>query len=298
MTTPAPTTLRPQVLTLAPGQSEIPEGLELEITTLDDLGGTLPGSGKAYRFRPPTVGTRKQLGMVQANGELKKYPARLVAHYLATALLELGGEDLAAMKPDAAALAVAALPVGDVIALSLAWKGAGKPRGVNIGEGRCGACNADFAEILVKLGELEAKAAPAAPGGARRLEDLVASVGLFQGFPYPAGKVARTVLVRPPRWIDTWWSLGRSGWENAELIRAALLRASIVAVDSGPMATLPESAIDGIWPDDQELIDQVLDRITPGPVTSVAVTCPSCSAENSAGIDWMAVGFTGGPSRG
>lgn len=299
MTTPAPSTLRQPIPELPPGRIETPEGIALEITTLNDLAGTLPGTGQSYRFKPPTVGTRKQLGMVQANQELAKYPARLAAHYLATALLDLGGQDLSAMKPDAAALAVAALPVGDVVALSLLWKGAGHPRGVNIGESRCGACNADFAEILVKLGELEAKAAPvdAGAGGARRLEDLVASVGLFQGFPYPTGKVARTVLVRPPRWIDTWWNLGRAGWNNPELIKAGLLRASIVAVDTGPVAILPETAIDGIWPEDQELIDHALDGITPGPVTTVSVTCPACKADNEAAIDWMAVGFTGGPSR-
>lgn len=56
-------TARPTVPTLAPGQVET-AGV-LEVTTLDDLGGTLPGSGKAYRFQPPTLGVRKRLGQIQ-----------------------------------------------------------------------------------------------------------------------------------------------------------------------------------------------------------------------------------------
>lgn len=275
--------------------------IPLRPTSLADLLGNLPHGtlqegGTPYTFRPPNLGTQKRLGAVAGNVELQKRPGRLAAYWLATALDSLAGEPMSG-KADADALRVARLPIGDLLTLMFAWQREAHPEGLALPGSSCGTCGADFGTVRVNLDTLQVNALPEGVGLERRPTALV---GLHRGFPFPKDRIVRSVVVRPPAWIDTLWDVGRDGWNNPALIRARMFRAAIAAVDTIPAPSVPEAALDELWPQDADLLDDAIGQVSPGPDLEVFVDCPSpgCGERNRTILDWRTPGFFSSSSRG
>lgn len=270
-------------------------------TTMNALGDRLPhglltpeGAQRDFEFRPPTMGTRKQLGALKGRKDLSKRPGMFVAYWLAHALRSLCGRDLAAMKEAEAALLVARLTYGDILYLIFRWQQLGAPDGLELPAEGCGKCGAPFSEVLVDVGtltvgELPADASQANPPRAR--------LGLTRGFPMGALKVS-TVLLQPPTWMDTFWVLSTEQWSNTELIRAQLLKASVCGVDAAEVQAVPMSAIDELWPVDVRAIDEATSRVTPTPDLRIVVPCPECGTPNETALDWRSADFFSGSARG
>jgi len=276
----------------APG--EIVTDLVLERVSLDELGGVLPASRKAYTFHRPNMGTMKRLGQLQADPELKRRPGLWVTFYLAAALQELDGQDMGPpVRDPKGANLVGQLPAGDVLTLLVAWTHAQHARqGVELGGAGCGACGASWASVRVNLGELEVLAVPAGYPGRP-----VARVGLWEGFALH-GKEARALLVEPPTWAESLGALSKEAWENPAAMRAATVQGAIKAADVMPrLGRLGAEALDELMPDDLDLIDQALGRITASVVLELVVPCPECTAENVTVLPWKNLGFSGGPAR-
>jgi len=234
----------------------------------------------------------RRLGQLHADKGLARRPGHFVTVYLAAALAQLGDEDMGGVERDAKrAELVGRLPAGDVLTLLVAWTHAQHARkGINFGAGGCGACGADWPTIRVDLGELEVLALPegtVAP---------VARVGLWTGFTLH-GKDVRAVLVAPPTWGESLGGISREGWENPTAMRAATLQGAIRACDAFPkLGRLGIEALDELMPEDVEIIDQALGRITASVSLEVTITCPKCQADNVAALDWKNLGFSGGPA--
>jgi hypothetical protein len=271
---------------------EIVTETTLTPTTLGELGGTLPQTRQAFRFHPPTMGTMKRLGALDADGKLRKHPGRYLAYFLGGALAELGGKDCGAPgATDTGATLVLALPVGDVFALMLAWKRTTTPKGADLGAGECGKCGAPFGSMVLDLGEIQVLELP------EGAEAPAARVGLYSGFPFPAGQVVRTVLVKPPTWGESFAALPASGWSNPAALTMATIQAAIAAVDTTKAPRVPTEALDELTQEDAELINEALERISPTPDLVMEVDCPACQHTNQHRIDWKDVGFFGGSGR-
>ena len=273
---------------------EIVTDLELETTTLAELDGVLPSSRLAYAFHRPDMGTMRRLGQLQADKGLTRRPGQMVAYHLAAALSELGGETMGPVARDSKGAArVSALPVGDVLTLLVAWTHRQHTRkGVALGGAGCGACGAEWESIRVQLGELEVSAVPEGYAGTP-----TARVGLWEGFTVH-GKDVLAVLVQPPTWGESLGGLSAEGWKNPTAIRAATIQGAIRACDAFPrLGRLGVEALDTLMPDDLELLDQALERITASVSLELSITCPACGAENATALDWKNLGFSGGPAR-
>lgn len=312
MTTPTPFGELPPGTVVYPGTPHRPDGapdLEGEAEpylvkrTLAELGDVLPHgrledmpNRTAFRFQPPTLGVRRRQGQVKANAKLQRNPARLLAAYLGAALHTLGGDDCRAWTDDQAIAKLGKLPVGDVLYLAMRWQALCFPDGAPLGDRQCGACGAEFGTVKVDLGTLEIDCLP---DNARELAP-VARVALREGFEVGAAERARPVrqvLVRPPAFGDVFYGLAAESMRNDELVGERLLRAAICGSDAlGADRGLPEGALDGLWPQDQRLLGQALELITPTPDLEIEITCPveRCRARNSEVLDWTAVGFSSG----
>lgn len=275
-----------------PGQ--IVTDLVLERTTLLELGDVLPSSRQPYRFHRPNMGVLRRLGQLQADAKLKRRPGQFVCNYLAAALAELNGVDFGkgGERTAAQAQAVAELPAGDVLTLLVAWTHAQHARkGVQLGGAGCGACGAPWESVRVQLGELEVLAVPEDYKG-----PPVARVGLWEGFQLH-GREVRAVLVQAPTWGETLGGLSVEGWANPVAIRAATVQGAIRAADSFPkLGRLGSEALDELMPEDLELLDDALGRITASVSLALVVPCPACGAENQTALDWKNLGFSGGPA--
>ncbi len=302
----------PKIPTLPPREIRVPYELVSEYQEageaprplrLADLGNKLPSGAftagarvRTYDFNAPTMGLRKRLGAVASRKDLGNWPGRKIAYWLAVALRELGGVPMATEASgkalDEAALRVAALPAGDVLALVVGWHRATKPSGFPLGTSGCGVCGAAFDKITVDLGDLETEEYPAAAD----TEEPIGSVGLIHGFPI-AGVTAKTVAVRPPSWLGTFWRLSVDQWRNDELVKATLVEVAIVANDAVDIPRVPSASVDEMLPEDVDLIDAALKRLMPSPSLAIEVECPSCGARNATSIDWQDPDFFSGSSR-
>lgn len=292
---------------------------ELVRTTMGELGNNLPhgvlqpgGALTSFGFLPPTMGQKKRLGAVKARKDLRKYPGKLVAYWLAEALAELCGKDMTKGSLDERALQVAKLPVGDVLYLLFAYQRIEKPDGFPLTATGCGVCGASFDSILVDLDSMVAFRLPRDgdeyPEGhdqageamtvATAAEPPTCRVGLVEGFEYPKGKTVHTVLLRPATWLATWWPLGDGQVHNDELLRAKTIRAMIAGVDTCAAKVVTEAAIDELLPRDVHLIDEGAGLITPTLHLGIEVTCPDCLATNQAVLDWGDPAFFGSSARG
>lgn len=261
-------------------------------TTLGELGGILPHTRQPFRFHPPTMGTMKRLGALDADGKLRKYPGRYLAYFLGGALAELGGKDCGAPGvTDTGATLVLALPTGDVFALMLAWKRSTTPKGADLGAGECGKCGAPFGSMVLDLGEVQVLALP------EGAEPPAARVGLQEGFAFPAGQVVRTVVVKPPTWGESFAALPAVAWGNPAALTLATIQAAIAAVDTCRAPRVPAEALDELHQVDADLISEALERISPTPDLVLELDCPSCHHTNQHRIDWKDVGFFGGSGR-
>lgn len=278
---------------LEPGQVE--SSIELEDVTLAELGGELAhglitdgGVIRSYTFKPPTLGTRKQLGAIRGNPELRKHPGKLLAHWLGAALSELCGVDMTALKEAEAGMVAARLTVGDFLLLLFAWNQASHPEGLPLALSGCGKCGHPFDNVNVDLGTLQVSRLPLE--GVGYDSPPLARVGLKTGFPWKGDKVS-AVLVRPPTWLGTYWTLSRQQWSNTELLTARIVRDCIVGTDVGGRPN--DAALDHMWPADINLIDEGMAEIAPTPDLQVTVECPACGASNNDQLDWQSVGFLG-----
>ncbi len=264
----------------------------LQPTTLDELGPVLPHSRLSYRFHPPTMGTMKRLGGLNADQKLAKTPGRHLAYYLAAALAELGDKDCGpAGVAEAGAAAVLALPVGDVFCLLLAWKRSTTPKGADLGAADCGKCGAAFGHMMLDLGEISVLALPV------NADPPVARVGLWSGFPYPQGHTVKTVLLKPPTWGESFGPLPAAAWKNPTALSMATIQAGVVAVDTCKAPRVPAEALEEMYQADAELISEALERISPTPDLAMEIVCPECGHTNVHRIDWKDVGFFGGRQR-
>lgn len=275
---------------------------ELINTTMGALEGNLPhgfltveGRATSFGFRPPTMGTRKRLGAIAGRPKIKRIPGKHVCYWLANALLELAGEDWAApASPDSKeehkrALRVAKLTIGDVLFLMFAWQYHARPKGLPLSADSCGACGQSFHQVLVDLATLECVALP---DDASEGNPPVARVALPQGFPH-LDKEVGTVLVAPPKWVDVFWDLPAQQWTNRDLVRAHMIKAEVVGLDTAKLAILPMEAVDEMWPDDVDAIDGVASMITPSPILEIEVPCPRCQSVNRTVLDWQTPDFFG-----
>lgn len=276
----------------AAAAGEIVTETTLQPTTLAELGAVLPHTRQAFRFHPPTMGTMKRLGALDADGKLQKHPGRFLAYFLGGALSELGGKDCGAPGvAEAGATAVLALPVGDVFALMLAWKRTTTPKGADLGSGECGKCGAPFGSMVLDLGEVQVLALP------EGAEPPAARIGLYEGFAFPAGQVVRTILVKPPTWGESFAALPAAAWRNPAALSMATIQAAITAVDTCRAPRIPMEALDELYQADAELISEALERISPTPDLVLELDCPACGFTNQHRIDWKDVGFFGGSGR-
>lgn len=268
---------------------------DLVTTHLGDLGdklchGLLTESGPrlGYRFHPPTMGTRKRLGALRTNRQLMQRPGVFGAHWLAVALAELGDEPLPEDRGKAA-MAVAALTAGDFMLLLFAWQRMTQPGGLPVAASGCGTCGAEFDRVLADLAGMEITALPPT---ATTADPPLARVGLRRGFLH-RGKLARTVQLRPPTWLGTYYRLGRSQFGNPEIVHAAMLRDSILRSDVADGRPSVEE-LDELWPEDVSLLDDAMGKITPTPDLQIRIDCPVCEAPNQAVLDWTQAFATGG----
>lgn len=286
-----------------PGTCEA--NVELRATTLAELGQDLPhglwhpqhGYLRSATFRPPLMGLQKQLGALRTRKDLRNHPGRYAAYYLATAMATLGSVDLAAMKEDARALLVAALPIGDVLYLLLRYQFEVHEDGLRMPGATCGACGHEFERIRMDVATVACSLLPETDrdGQALGLQNPPrARVALRRGLPWPKDGRAMTVLVRPVSWLDAHWNLQMSEWLNPGLMAAHLIRAGICGADSAAVpAMLPVDVVDELWPVDHELIDEAMDRITPSPEMRLEVDCPACRKTNEMPINWRDPDFFG-----
>jgi len=293
--TPPPTAepelqVEPSTLT-APG--EIVTAVELVTMTLDELGDRLPASGKLYKFHPPNMGTMRRLGQLQADKALQRRPGHFVTVYLAAALAELDGDDMGPVERDPKrSHKVGSLPAGDVLTLLVAWTNCQHRKGIKLGGAGCGACGSTWDTIRVKLGELEVMTL--AKG--QVAEAAVARVGLWDGFKLH-GRDVQTVILAAPTWGETMGSLSREGWANPVAIRASTIQGALRSCDAFPaLGRIGIEALDELMPEDLELMDEALGRITPSVSLELSVVCPDCGATNEAGLDWKNLGFSNGPA--
>ena len=274
-----------------PGQ--IVTTTELLTTSLGELGQILPCSRKAYSFHRPNMGTMKRLGQLQADRKLQARPGQFVALYLAAALSELGGEDMGPVKRSPKlAEKIQALPAGDVLTLLIAWTHRQHSRkGVELGGGGCGACGALWESLRVNLADLTVHHL------GEDADPPMARVGLWEGFPVH-GKEVQTVILQAPTWGGSLGRLAEKAWGNPTAIRASTLQGSIAACDAFPrLGRLGSESLDELMPDDLELLDEALGKITPTIDLSLEVECPACGVENVTALDWKSLGFSGGPAR-
>lgn len=289
---------REPVAPLEPGQ--IVCEVTMTETTVADLGERLPHGEPLtlreipFAFRPPTMGPKKELGSLAQNKTLKNYPARLVATYLGTALEKLDDQAMRELKPEARGAKVGALTLGDVLYLLMRWQYLTNPKGLILGESRCGTCNYNFDAIKVDLGSLPVTV-PTVPEPGKA---PTARVGLHRGFMF-AGALVKTVEVTAPTWHDVWWEIAAANWSNIDLLAANTIRAAICGVDTSPVPRVTDEAIDGIWPEDKELLDEAIEKVSATPDMEIEVTCPreTCGVANALVIDWMSPDFLTGRAR-
>lgn len=282
---------------LEPG--EIDTRVELNQTTMGALGDVLPlglfiddGRHRDLTWHPPTMGTRKRLGGLRGRKDLEGSPGRFVSYWLATALKSIGGLELASMKVERAALLTGQLCVSDVIYAVLRWQVAARPDGLPLRGRGCGVCGASWDQVNVDLASLEVTELPGVDqdGEAYGPDHLpVARVGLLRGLPFQEGTI-QTLLLKPPSWVDSMGKLVDRQLSNQALRAALTIRGSICGTDAGPR-TLPLAVLDELWPEDERLIDQALEKIVPTPNLEIAVPCPECGAENADILDWQDPGF-------
>ena len=294
---------------LEPG--DIVSSHELVTTSMGGLSGELPhgllnetGARRSFRFRPPTMGTRKELGAVKVRKDLKSWPGKMTAYWLATALAELCGEAHGENIEDDA-LRVASLPAGDVLYMIMVWQHHTNPEGLPLVGYDCGRCGERFDNVLVDLSTMTTTRLPRdgdvfpddheregeAMAPSNRTDPPLARVGLKHGFPFPDGQIVKTVLVKPPTWSDSFWRMSRAQYENSEMITAFTLKATICGVDTCARRGVTDNAIDNIWPADVALISEAAGRVTPTPDVQILVPCPKCKQENITTLDWMSADF-------
>ena len=286
-----PTEPRPkfEVLPMDPGAFEVAH--KLISTTLGDRVDRLGhgfadshGMAQDYSFRPPNLGTRKRLGALQGDRKLTSKPGLYFAHWMGTALLNVGGRDLTAMKRGQAALEVARLPLGDFLLLMFAWQHSAHPEGLPVGLPGCVSCGIPFDDVTVDLATLELKVLP---DGVTAEDPAVARVGLRKGFEF-RGEAVRTVMLRPPTWLDVYWPVSAAQWRNSALLQERVLRGAIYATDANGKVKLPAGALDELWPVDLDLMNEALGQLVPFPIMTVEVPCPVCDQLNSEVLDWQA----------
>lgn len=270
-------------------------------TTMGELGDHLPhgiltptGRDTSFEFLPPTLGTEKRLGALGTRKDLGDKPFRHAAFYLGQALRSLCGQDLTGMKPEEAALAVARLPVADVLYLVFARQALARDGVLQVSVPGCTACPAEYDSVNVQLSTVEVTRLP---DEATRDNPPVVRLGLTRGFPFPAGKKVSTVLLKPPAWVDSLWPLTAGAANNSSVVNAALMGAAICGVDTCGLRQIPAQALDEIWPVDFEAINEALAEITPTPDLTVRFACPACGAEQSATLDWARADFFGRSSK-
>jgi len=278
---------------LAPGKFHSPT--ILATLSLAELGDILPIGqpeklgATGYSFRPATIGTQKRLGQLSSDRKIQNFPGRLNAHTLALALATLGGEDMPA-KRAAAAMAVGALTVGDVLTLIFSWHLSQNPDGLALQGLGCPACGLDFSTVRVDLSGLEVhRLEPGAPSP-------VATVHLVDGFPFAKmGQVDR-VYIRPGRWLETFGKLTLDQWANNGLCTEAILRSAIEGISVGDgerrPVRLPPGALDDLTRRDADVISEAIATIEGGPTLVVDVDCPNCATEVTAPLDWRRLGFS------
>ena len=299
---------------LPPGEHHA--SVHLVRTTLGELAGELPhgllkpdGAPTTYAFNPPTVGTRKRLGALKGRKDLDQKPGMHTAYWLATALSHLDGVPMASLKIDEAALRVAQLTIGDILYLLFAWQHWSRPDGLPLTATGCGVCGHPFDQITVDLGTLEVMRLPRAGDQDEEGAELppaslenppLCRVGLHKGMPH-GDKHVQTVMLAPPKWVDTIYKVGKGQMHNNQLLRAVTLQAQIVAASGiERMTRLPMEAIDELWPVDVEAIDRAAELVTPTPNLEVEVACPSetCDAINRTVLDWQEPVFFGSSTGG
>jgi len=263
----------------------------LESSTVNAMFGMLPmgietpsGIVSSYTFRPPKMGVQKRLGEIKARRDLIKRPGRLIAYFLGAALASLNGEDMSILDEDEAALRVARLPVGDVFYLLYAHYAMSNRRGFRLDGFACGSCGAGFDAIRVDVGGIEVTRIP--PGQDRH---PTARIELFEGFPF-RGETATSVTVRPPVWVDTFWSLSASQFNNAAIISASIIKGGIVEVN-GQHQTVTAEELDELWPEDASLIEDALGLITPSTDQVVEIVCPTCGSKQHTDVPWQDLAF-------
>ncbi len=273
---------------------EILVGCKLVTITMGELGDRLPqgidGLETTFTLKRPNNKVRRALGAITGQIDLKKHPGRMICHWLAEAVATLNGEALTG-SAEKKALQIARLPAGDVLYLIFAWKRNASRRGLRIGGAACGACDKEWGDVRVKLDTLEVT----------RLEagaDSTAVIGLYDPWPWDSDKEVNSVLIRPPIWLDCYWNLSASGWRNAQLVTSQIFRASIKGVDCGELpGFIPDASLDEMLPDDEELLDDALEKITPTLDMTIEVKCPDCGKTNQTALDWMDQGFLRGSAR-
>jgi hypothetical protein len=281
-----------------PGTVEIAH--DLERISAADLGSYLPcgfpkddGARTSFAFLPPTMGQRKRLQEVVGRKEIKRWPGRVTAYWLARALEHLDGKPMAEYgTQDAQALAVARLSAGDVLHLMFAWQRLAHPKGFPVSIDACPRCGEAWGRVLVDLSTLDVHVRPVA---ATRADPLVARLALPDGLPGPGGRVS-TVLLRCPTWLDTFWTLTETQWSNSETIRCTMFKGAIIGTDAAvPMLT--DAMLDELMPEDCNALDEALDRISPTPDLQIDVSCPRCEESTSVGLNWRQADFLGPSSQ-
>lgn len=284
----------PFIKPLSPGERT--EAFKLRHTTMGELGDHLPhgiltatGRETAFEFLPPTLGTEKRLGALRTRKDLADKPFRHAAFYLGQALRSLCGQDLTVLKVEEAALAVAKLPVADVLYLVFARQALARDGKLSLSVPGCSSCPAEYDAVNIDLASVEVTELPEDAG---RDNPPLIRLGLVKGFPLQGQKVS-TVLLKPPAWVDSLWPLTAAAAQNNSVVNASLLGAAICGVDTCGLRQIPPQALDEIWPVDFEAINEALAEITPSPDLNVRFACPSCGAEQGAVLDWARADFFG-----
>lgn len=253
------------------------------------------GHIRDFEFNPPIMRIRKKMGALKSRKGLTKHPGRYVAYFLAEALASLGPWDMNKLKVDEAALRVARMSLGDVIYLLMRWHELGHPEGLPLPAFSCGACGTSFAKVSADLSSLGLVVLPDndCDGNPFTYENQPrVRLGLRKGIPSPKGH-ASTVLLKPPTWMDSFWSLDANNWRNDELRSCLVMKGAICGTDSDDLAVVPLSAIDEVWPDDQQRIDSALALVVATPDLGVELPCPECAYTNRLHIDWSSPDFLG-----
>lgn len=285
--------------TLPPGSIEY-DPVELINTTMGELGDQLPhgillpdGSlARRFTLNRPKLAIQKRLGQLRTDGRLRERPGEHACHWLSIALESLEGHDLDKLSRTEAATLLGKLTAGDVIYLLYRWQRLARPEGVSLGECTCGHCGQIMGEVVADLDSMGVVAVPPEHRGG-----VTARVGLEVGIPL-SGQTVRTVVVRAPSWLGSYWRMRRQTWDNSELATSYMLQAAIVGTDVSDADAVPQESVDELEPIDQRLIDRALDKITPTLDLRLTVPCPAghCGRINEVSLDWRGLDFFGGRS--